>query len=103
MQTDALFYHLFKTIPGLFFEIAKLDYPPKAYQFSSIEVKQIAFRLDGVFKPPETELNLPIIFVEVQFQPDKQFYARFFSEIFSLSETISATTGLESSGYFSKA
>jgi predicted transposase/invertase (TIGR01784 family) len=82
MQTDALFYHLFKTIPGLFFEIAKLDYPPKAYQFSSIEVKQIAFRLDGIFKPPETELNLPIIFVEVQFQPDKQFYARFFSEIF---------------------
>jgi predicted transposase/invertase (TIGR01784 family) len=82
MQTDALFYHLFKTIPGLFFEIAKLDYPPNAYQFSSIEVKQISFRLDGVFKPPETEPDLPIIFVEVQFQADKQFYARFFSEIF---------------------
>lgn len=82
MQTDALFYHLFKTVPGLFFEIAKLDYPPKAYQFSSIEVKQIAFRLDGVFKPPETEPKLPLIFVEVQFQADEQFYARFFSEIF---------------------
>lgn len=82
MQTDALFYHLFKTIPGLFFEIAKLGYPPKSYQFNSIEIKQIAFRLDGVFKPTEIELDLPIIFVEVQFQADKQFYARFFSEIF---------------------
>ncbi len=82
MQTDTLFYHLFKTIPDLFFEIAKLDYSPKAYQFNSVEVKQVAFRLDGLFKPPATKLNLPLIFVEVQFQKDEHFYARFFSEIF---------------------
>lgn len=54
MQTDTLFYHLFKMLPNLFFEIAQLDYPPKAYQFNSIEIKQMAFRLDGVFQPPET-------------------------------------------------
>ena len=52
-----------------------------AYQFISVEIKQTAFRIDGIFKPIDTDQNLPIIFVEVQFQPDPDFYGRLYSEI----------------------
>jgi predicted transposase/invertase (TIGR01784 family) len=44
-----------------------------------VEVKQLAFRIDGVFLPQKPEL--PIYFVEVQFQRDTKFYSRFFSEL----------------------
>lgn len=47
-----------------------------------MEIKQTAFRLDGVFSPPTDDHNSPLFFVEVQFQADKLFYHRFFSEIF---------------------
>jgi predicted transposase/invertase (TIGR01784 family) len=45
-----------------------------------VEVKQLSFRLDGVFLPDTP--NQPIYFLEVQFQKDNNFYSRFFSEIF---------------------
>ncbi|MFM6408899.1 MAG: Rpn family recombination-promoting nuclease/putative transposase [Microcystis sp.] len=81
MKTDSIFYRLFQTFPESFFDL--LNLPPETvnhYQFSSLEVKQLAFRLDGVFLPDN--LNDPIYFVEVQFQKDERFYSRFFSEIF---------------------
>lgn len=78
MKTDALFYQLFQTVPDLFFELAGLTYS-ESYQFQVVELKQTAFRLDGIFVPQVTEL--PLIFVEVQFQKDPAFYGRFFSEI----------------------
>ncbi|TRV39339.1 MAG: Rpn family recombination-promoting nuclease/putative transposase [Microcystis flos-aquae Mf_QC_C_20070823_S20T] len=81
MKTDSIFYRLFETFPESFFDL--LNLPPETvnhYQFSSLEVKQLAFRLDGVFIPDN--LNDPIYFVEVQFQKDERFYSRFFSEIF---------------------
>ncbi len=81
MKTDSIFYRLFETFPESFFDL--LNLPPETvnhYQFSSLEVKQLAFRLDGVFLPDN--LNDPIYFVEVQFQKDERFYSRFFSEIF---------------------
>ena len=81
MKTDSIFYRLFQTFPESFFDL--LNLPPETvnhYQFSSVEVKQLAFRLDGVFLPDN--LNEPIYFVEVQFQKDERFYSRFFSEIF---------------------
>jgi len=68
--------------PGIFFEL--INQPPSVangYQFSAVEVKQLSFRLDGVFLP-KPEVNEPIYFVEVQFQVDPTFYSRFFSEIF---------------------
>lgn len=77
MKTDALFYQLFQTLPDLFFELTGLTYS-ESYQFQSVELKQTAFRLDGVFLPQLAEL--PLIFVEVQFQKDPTFYGRFFSE-----------------------
>ena len=82
MKTDPIFYQIFLEFPGLFFEL--INQSPelaKVYQFSSVEVKQLSFRLDGVFLP-KPEVNEPIYFVEVQFQVDPNFYSRFFSEIF---------------------
>ena len=82
MKTDSLFYRLFQTFPSIFFEL--INHPPEEannYQFSSVEIKQTAFRIDGVFLPASGEEN-PIYFLEVQFQPDSEFYSRFFAEIF---------------------
>ncbi len=81
VKTDSIFYRLFQSFPGIFFEL--IDQSPtiaNIYQFSSVEVKQLAFRIDVVFLPNNN--TLPIYFVEVQFQPDKKIYSRFFTEIF---------------------
>ena len=50
METDSLFYRLFHTLPQLLFDLIAQppDHAPH-YQFSSVELKQTAFRLDGVF------------------------------------------------------
>lgn len=82
MKTDSLFYRIFQTLPEIFFTLTKFEYSALDYEFQAIEIKQTAFRLDGVFKPITDNPNLPTIFVEVQFQPDDKFYSRFFSEIF---------------------
>ena len=51
------------------------------YEFKSVEVKQTAFRIDGVFVPKPGSGEDTVIFVEVQFQKDEQFYGRLFCEI----------------------
>ncbi|MBE9038062.1 Rpn family recombination-promoting nuclease/putative transposase [aff. Roholtiella sp. LEGE 12411] len=82
MKTDSIFYRIFQSFPSTFFEL--INQPPQlanAYQFSSVEVKQLAFRIDGVFLPNAPELA--IYFAEVQFQPDKKIYSRLFTEIFN--------------------
>ena len=81
MKTDSIFYRLFQEFPSIFFELIG-DSPQiaDAYQFSSVEIKQTAFRIDGVFLPVQGEDN-PIYFVEVQFQTDEEIYLRLFSEI----------------------
>ncbi|MBD1834543.1 Rpn family recombination-promoting nuclease/putative transposase [Cyanobacteria bacterium FACHB-472] len=83
MKTDSIFYQLFQKFPGIFFEL--IGQPPSAgdaYEFKSVEVKQTAFRIDGVFLPAENLPDQPIYFVEVQFQRDTRFYQRFFGETF---------------------
>jgi Protein of unknown function (DUF2887) len=82
VKTDSIFYRLFQEFPSIFFEL--IERPPETanlYQFSSVEVKQTAFRIDGVFLPIQNEDN-PIYFVEVQFQPDLDIYSRIISEVF---------------------
>ncbi len=84
MKTVTIFYHLFQNFPAIFFELINQS-PETAnyYQFSSVEVKQLAFRIDGVFLPHNNLSSFPpIYFVEVQFQADKKFYSRLFTEIF---------------------
>lgn len=83
MKTDTIFYRLFQSFPSIFFELINL--PPESaniYQFSSVEVKQLSFRIDGVFLPTIDTSEQPIYFVEVQFKPERKFYSRFFTEIF---------------------
>ena len=83
LKTDSVFYRLFQRLPGLVFELAGWPTPDlTGYQFRSEEIKQTAFRLDGVLTPPTEALDRPLVFVEVQYQPDARFYARLFAEIF---------------------
>jgi predicted transposase/invertase (TIGR01784 family) len=80
MRRDTIFYQLFRQFPTLLFEL--LSQPPadaERYIFDSVEVKETAFRIDGVFIPPDSAGI--IYFVEVQFQPDELLYERMLSEI----------------------
>jgi predicted transposase/invertase (TIGR01784 family) len=87
VKTDNIFYRLFQTYPPFLFELINTNpETTKLYQFASVEVKQVSFRIDGVFIP--TQPNYPLYFLEVQFQLDPNFYRRFFGEIFLyLSQT----------------
>ena len=82
MKTDTLFYRLFLQRPELVFDLTAWSKPVNgAYRFQSVEVKQAAFRIDGVFMPPDDQLECPLIFAEVQYQKDPKIYARLISEI----------------------
>ncbi len=83
MKTDSIFYRLFLEIPGVYFQL--LGESPtlaKSYKFQSVEIKQTAFRLDGLLVPNTESPTTPIHFGEVQMQKDEAFYRRFFGEIF---------------------
>lgn len=83
MKTDNLFYRIFNTLPALALELAGVTVAnPAGYGFRAEEVKQTAFRLDGLLIPPADDPVAPLIFLEAQAQPDDDFYGRFFSEIF---------------------
>jgi predicted transposase/invertase (TIGR01784 family) len=80
MRRDSIFYQLFRQLPTLLFEL--LPQPPDnaaGYVFEAIEVKETAFRMDGVFLPPDASGT--IYFGEVQFQLDDLLYERLVSEI----------------------
>jgi predicted transposase YdaD len=56
MRTDTFFYQIFLTFPHLIFEL--LNQPPlDGYQFSSREIKELARRFDGIYFPPENEIE----------------------------------------------
>ena len=81
VKTDSIFYRLFQEFPSTFFElIGNSPTTANNYQFSSVEVKQTALRIDGVFLPQSTT-EPPIYFVEVQFQADETIYSRLIAEI----------------------
>jgi len=80
MRRDSIFYQLFRQSPTLLFEL--LPQPPanaQSYIFESIEVKETAFRIDGVFLPPNPAGI--VYFCEVQFQLDELLHERILSEI----------------------
>jgi predicted transposase/invertase (TIGR01784 family) len=83
VKTDTIFYSLFQAFPSIFFELINQS-PEEAaiYEFTSREIKQLAFRLDGLFLPTTLEPQKPFYVVEVQFQPDEDFYYRLFGELF---------------------
>ncbi len=82
MKRDSIYYQIFKRFPALLFELVD-DRPQQAqnYRFESVEVKETAFRIDGVFLPPLDATPKIIFFAEVQFQDDETLYHRFFTEL----------------------
>ncbi len=82
MKTDSLFYELFRRWPAVALDLAGLD-PATAerYEFRAEELKQAAFRLDGLLVPADASED-PYVFIEVQFQPDDSLYPRLFAELF---------------------
>ena len=83
MKTDTIFYTLLQNLPSVLFEL--LEQPPtKAlhYEFSSVEIKELSRRIDGLFLPLPKYPQDPIYFVEVQFQRDDDLYWRLITEAF---------------------
>ena len=81
MKTDTLFYQLFQSFHTLLFELINRPIADaEGYQFTTAEIKEKAFRFDGIFIP--TTDDKPIFFIEVQFQPKNDFYWEYLSEIF---------------------
>ncbi|MEL7358855.1 MAG: Rpn family recombination-promoting nuclease/putative transposase [Cyanobacteria bacterium J06560_6] len=81
MQTDHIFYELLRTAPDILLKLLGQS-SNHAYEFRAVEVKQTAFRLDGVLMPKTESAESPVFLVEVQYQRDLEFYRRLFSEIF---------------------
>jgi predicted transposase/invertase (TIGR01784 family) len=83
VKTDSIFYQLFAEFPSIFFELIGRSFSnTQGYQFRSVEIKQTAFRIDGVFLPPEDSTDQTVYFCEVQFQKDQFLYHRLFAELF---------------------
>ena len=83
MKTDTIFYTLLQNLPSVLFEL--LEQPPTLalhYEFSSVEIKELARRIDGLFLPKSEYPQDPIYFVEVQFQSDDNLYWRLITETF---------------------
>ena len=80
MKTDSFFHRFFREFKNTFFELIGEDAShAEHYEFISVEVKEQAFRFDGVFRPDN--LKAPLFFFEAQFQLEDDFYLRFFAEI----------------------
>ena len=62
MKTDTLFYRLFQRWPKIALELLGLEYLNESYRFGSEEIKQTAFRLDGLLTPVEDNTEQPLIF-----------------------------------------
>ncbi len=81
MRTDTLFYQLFNAFHSLLFELIERPISEaEGYEFSSVEVKEKAFRFDGIFIPKAKDK--PIYLIEVQFQQKEDFYWEYLSEIY---------------------
>jgi predicted transposase/invertase (TIGR01784 family) len=83
MKTDTIFYTLLQNLPSVLFEVLEKS-PALAshYEFSSVEIKELARRIDGLFLPKPEYPQDPIYFVEVQFQSDDNLYWRLITEAF---------------------
>jgi predicted transposase/invertase (TIGR01784 family) len=83
VKTDSLFYKIFLEFAEIFFQLINQPVERnKDYKFTSQEVKQLAFRVDGLFLPLNNNAETPFYLVEVQFQPDDNLYYRIFTELF---------------------
>ncbi|ACK66847.1 conserved hypothetical protein [Rippkaea orientalis PCC 8801] len=80
MKTDSIFYQLFQTLPGCLFDLLNLPSDiVNDYQLSSVEVKQLAFRIDGVFLPKNLLQLIETILVYKLPQMNRQEIEKMFS------------------------
>ncbi|WP_107806780.1 DUF2887 domain-containing protein [Nodularia spumigena] len=82
MKTDKLFYRIFLTQPGILAELIPGIPPDCEFEDCAPVIKEQEFRHDGVLTPIGEDINLPIVFLEAQMQPDKGFYGRYFAEVY---------------------
>ncbi|BAZ81222.1 hypothetical protein NIES73_24890 [Sphaerospermopsis kisseleviana NIES-73] len=82
MKTDKLFYRIFLTQPGILAELIPGIPLDCEFEYCAPVIKEQEFRHDGVLTPIGDDLNLPIVFLEAQMQPDKGFYGRYFAEVY---------------------
>lgn len=81
MRTDTIFYQLFQLFPDLLTDLLGENQTGN-YSFTSVEVKELSRRIDGVFLPPNDAPGQRMYFAEVQFQKDDTFYERLMTETF---------------------
>jgi predicted transposase YdaD len=81
MKTDTIFYQLFQLLPSLLGELLG-EGSTDGYRFTSVEIKELARRIDGVFIPQRDDFERWIYFAEIQFQPDDRLYERLMTEAF---------------------
>jgi predicted transposase/invertase (TIGR01784 family) len=80
MRRDSIFYRLFQENPSLLFElVSPASANSTSYCFDLVEIKEMSFRIDGVFLPADDSV---VYFAEVQFQKDEELYERLFAELF---------------------
>jgi predicted transposase YdaD len=66
MKTDTLFYEIFQTQPELLLELLGHDAATIVnYDFRSVEIKQTAFRIDGLLIPKRDTPNAPVYFSKI--------------------------------------
>lgn len=81
MKRDSLFFEFFRDLPRGFFEaIGRGDVDPEQYELKSIEYKQTAVRLDGVFSPLAAGAG-PAYIWETQWYSSDKVYANLMSKI----------------------
>ena len=81
MKRDSLFFELFRDLPRGFFDaIGRSDVDPRQYELKSIEYKESAVRLDGVFLP-RTAAAGPAYIWEAQCYRSNTVYANLMSKI----------------------
>ncbi|WP_409339936.1 DUF2887 domain-containing protein [Nostoc edaphicum] len=80
MKTDSIFYRLFQELPGIFFElIGNSPQTAETYQFSSIEIKQTAFRID-CFLCQHKEKKIRFILLKSSFKLTQKFIHAYFQK-----------------------
>ncbi|MCU0425844.1 MAG: Rpn family recombination-promoting nuclease/putative transposase [Candidatus Kapabacteria bacterium] len=83
MKSDSLFYTYFQLLPEALLLLAGEDVSllkrAKEFRFQSVEVKELAFRMDGILALADFQERF--FFVEVQYQRDKRLYRRIFAQI----------------------
>ncbi|MEB3300378.1 MAG: DUF2887 domain-containing protein, partial [Cyanobacteriota bacterium] len=87
VASDKLFYWLFQNHPDRILALQP-DLPAAAcgWRFSAPVLKQREHRLDGVFRPPAHQPELPVVLLEAQMAADARFLRRLYAESAMLVE-----------------